>query len=110
MVSESRHAGTGRYRAQYGTLGHRLSLFLIGKKGSDSRCWVKLIGMDYRHRLSWSPSTAPPAALPEGVQREFLSSPGGELEMLTSSVGWWEGIGGQEEKPPLLFIHGGRFL
>lgn len=82
----------------------------MGRKGPDHRYWAKLIGMDYRHRLSWSPSTAPPAALSEGVQREFLSSPGGELEMLTSSVGWWEGIGGQEEKPPLLFIHGGRFL
>jgi len=63
--------------------------------------------MDYRHRLSWSPSTAPPAVLPEGIQREFLSSPGGALEVLASSVLREEGIE-VVEKSPLLFIHGGR--
>ncbi|KAG0637753.1 Alpha/Beta hydrolase protein [Tuber brumale] len=62
--------------------------------------------MDYRHRLSWSPSTAPPVALPEGVQREYLPSPGGALEMLTSSPPR-SGGGGEEEKEPLLFVHGG---
>ncbi|RPB06011.1 alpha/beta-hydrolase [Choiromyces venosus 120613-1] len=61
--------------------------------------------MEYCHRLSWSPSDAPPVELPEGVQREFLTSPGGVLELLTSHV-FSEG-GEVEEKPPLLFIHGG---
>ncbi|KAG0134334.1 Alpha/Beta hydrolase protein [Tuber indicum] len=62
--------------------------------------------MDYRHRLSWSTSTAPPAALPEGVQREYLSSPGGVLEVLTSSP-LGSGGTGEEDKEPLLFVHGG---
>ncbi|CUS14260.1 unnamed protein product [Tuber aestivum] len=62
--------------------------------------------MDYQHRISWSPSTAPPAELPEGVQREFLQSPGGMLELLTSGPQWHEGYE-RVEKQPLLFIHGG---
>ncbi|PWW77671.1 alpha/beta-hydrolase [Tuber magnatum] len=31
--------------------------------------------MDYHHRLSWSPSTAPPAALPEGVRERVFVRP-----------------------------------
>lgn len=108
MVSDSRRAGTGRGRDTVRRWDHHLSLFLIGKKDSGYRCWAKLIGMDYRHRLSWSPSTAPPATLPEGIRREFLSSPGGALEVLTSTRLWEEGIE-VAEGPPLLFIHGVGF-
>ncbi|KAL7275409.1 hypothetical protein RUND412_001647 [Rhizina undulata] len=61
--------------------------------------------MTYRHKLSWSASSIPqPPPLPNGVERGFIESPDGRLELLVAAPA---NLGGGEEKPVLLFVHGG---
>lgn len=61
-----------------------------------------------RHKLTWDMGpTISATPLPEGVERVFIPSPDGMLELLVAlpPVG---SSGAGEERPPLLVVHGGE--
>lgn len=64
--------------------------------------------MSERHRLTWTVSPTPRPTLPDGVERMFLPSPDGLLELLVSLPKHYQA--GRDSKPPLLFLHGGKIV
>ncbi|KAI5843042.1 Alpha/Beta hydrolase protein [Morchella snyderi] len=62
--------------------------------------------MTDRHRLTWDVGpTVSATPLPDGVERMFIPSPDGMLELLVALPAGAGPAG--EERPPLLFVHGG---
>lgn len=64
--------------------------------------------MSERHRLTWTVSPTSRPTLPDGVERMFLPSPDGLLELLVSLPKHYQA--GRDSKPPLLFLHGGKIV
>lgn len=61
-----------------------------------------------RHKLTWGVGPKISAKpLPDGVERMFIPSPDGMLELLVALPAG-TGSGSGEERPPLLFVHGGE--
>lgn len=56
--------------------------------------------------LSWRPSKAAPPLLPRGIERRFISTPSGDLEVLCAGPAQKDAAEGKR-KPALFFIHGG---
>lgn len=53
--------------------------------------------------LRWTKPTGPPSALPQGIERLFVSTAGGPLELLYAAPG----PKAKKTTTPLFFLHGG---
>src|ERR1700759_5624057 len=54
--------------------------------------------------VSWfRPSTPPLVPLPSGIERQYVATPSGSLELLVTNPN----VHGVERKQPLFFAHGG---
>lgn len=62
--------------------------------------------MTERHKLTWNVAPISRSTLPDGVERTFLPSPDGPLELLVSLPRHYQFV--WDSKPPLLFLHGGE--
>lgn len=53
--------------------------------------------------LRWTKPTEPPPSLPQGIERLFVPTPGGPLEILYAAPG----SAAKDNATPLFFLHGG---
>jgi len=57
--------------------------------------------------LSWRRPTRPPHPLPSGIERFFVDTPSGKIEVLHAAARTTSTTPSLSPRPPLFFIHGG---